>query len=103
VTWCATSAPPIGGDLDRLLRIGVEVLVQVDPPRLDERLFHFDVVVLGPDVEPQLLTALMRTQPQALRLPISAFEEWGAASSSLEQLLVGAGIAPPARAKSVVA
>ncbi len=74
---------------DPWLGLGVEVVDQADPTWLDERLFLYDLVVLGDGLERQLEAALDRTQPQAPRIRLEDL------AGSLERVLTRAGIAPP--------
>jgi hypothetical protein len=53
------------------LSAGVELAEVAETAWLDERLFHYDVVVLGAAVDPDLLITLGRTQPQATMVPLS--------------------------------
>jgi O-antigen biosynthesis protein len=103
-TW-ATSAPAAGGfDPSPWLRIGIEVVDQVDPSWLDERLFLYDIAVLGEPFDPRFLAALQRTQPQAPRIALAELD--GPAETLMARVtlaLVDAGIAPPSIAPPLVA
>jgi hypothetical protein len=86
------------------LRIGVEVIDEVGASWLDERLFLYDIAVLGEPSDPWLLAALERTQPQAPRIALGELD--GPPETLLARVtpaLVDAGIAPPSIAPPLVA
>ena len=74
ITWAAALPADDGCDVDRLLQLGVEVLDAADYSWLGERLFHYDLVLLGENLGPGLMAALAQTQPQALQLPLSEID-----------------------------
>jgi hypothetical protein len=96
VTWVVGARSANGADRDTWLRIGVEVVERVDKFWLAERLFHYDLVLVGDECSAELLSAIERTQPQAARISLN---ELDGASDSLRArtlpVLIGAGIAPP--------
>jgi GT2 family glycosyltransferase len=90
VTW-ATEIPAPGPVADRWLSGGVEVLP--GEAWLPERLFHYDAVLAGAEIGPELSAAVSRTQPQAVCLWLADF-----GAQPLGQLvprLARAGVAPP--------
>jgi GT2 family glycosyltransferase len=95
VTWATGTPAARGVDPRPWLRIGVEVVDQIDPSWLDERLFLYDIAVLGERADPWLLAALERTQPQASRIALAELD--GPPENMLARVtpaLAHAGIAP---------
>jgi GT2 family glycosyltransferase len=92
LTWWVDRSPGDGFDPDAWLDRGVEVLQASDPPWLGERLFHYDVVFLDPQVQDARRAELGRTQSQAA---IVMLEDPEAVVTGLERRLARAGIAPP--------
>jgi hypothetical protein len=66
----ADGVAPESPDLDASLRAGVEIL-DPNPTWLDQRLFHYDVLMRGARLPESLTTALARTQPQARVVPLA--------------------------------
>ena len=82
-------------DPDPWLRVGIEVVEELQPSWLSNRRFHYDLVVLGSESDARLRAALERTQPQAPRILLRELD--GAPEtlrSRVTPVLVGAGIAP---------
>jgi hypothetical protein len=103
VTWATGTISTEGPDPDRWLRVGVEIVDDVDPVWLTKRLFHYDAVVLGNQPDARLAATIEGTQPQARWISLSALD--GPADALLSRavpLLADAGIAPP-RAKATAA
>jgi GT2 family glycosyltransferase len=100
VTW-ATRTDRF--DPDWWLAAGVELADAADHEWLDERLFHYDLVVVGEAIDSRLATALARTQPQAPRVWLNdiAGEHGRVAWPSLARALAGAGIASDASGRSI--
>jgi hypothetical protein len=97
VTWTTRARRTDAFKPDEWLEAGVELADEGPPEWLESRLFHYDLVLLGVHVHAQMLDALERTQPQALRTSLTAFENVIGMRSAIEALLATAGIAPPAR------
>lgn len=89
VSWATGAGTADRWTADPWLGLGVEVVDQADPSWLDERLFLYDLVVLGSEPDQRLVAALDRTQPQAARIRLEDLR------GSLEPVLARAGIAPP--------
>jgi GT2 family glycosyltransferase len=102
VTW-ATGVPPTGGfDPRPWLQIGVEVIDQADTSWMDERLFLYDMAMLGERSDP-IVAALERTQPQAPRIALAEFD--GPPETLITRVteaLAAAGIAPPSTTPPLV-
>jgi GT2 family glycosyltransferase len=101
VTWALDGgADPVGAS-DAWLRMGVEVVCEPDFSWLEERLFHYDLVLLGADSDSGPASALDRTQPQAPRLSLSdlSTSQGGFDEVSLRQFAT-AGLAPVSSGKA---
>jgi hypothetical protein len=91
VTWSTGSLGEFDLEVDAWLERGIEI-VDEDPAWLDDRLFHYDVVINGSSCS---RLALERTQPQA---PLMSLDELSGPAdtraASLTSFLAAAGIAP---------
>jgi GT2 family glycosyltransferase len=65
ITWLVESPTNDGFDLESWLQRGVEVLPLEDAALLEQRLFHYDLVVCGARSQAALEAIVHRTQPQA--------------------------------------
>ena len=92
LTWAIQMHPTHRFDPQAWLTAGVELADQSDAGWLDERLFHYDAIVLGERLDPALAARLDRTQPQAMRIPLAELS--GAPDRSrLQRVLAAAGVA----------
>ena len=92
VTWATGPCR----DPSRWLAVGLEVVDDVDPSWLDDRLYHYDLVVLDGQSDTGLEARVKRTQPQAPRLALDDLDgPLETLRSRLTPILAGAGIAPP--------
>jgi GT2 family glycosyltransferase len=94
VTWATRLDRGAGFDPDPWLATGIEVLDQTDASWISDRLFHYDLAVLGSQTDEPFLTALSRTQPQAKSLSLAELD--GPLETRLDCLLgtaASAGIA----------
>jgi hypothetical protein len=102
-TW-AKGIPAAGRfDPRPWLQIGVEVIDQADPGWMDERLFLYDIAVLGERSDRPLVAALERIQPQAPRIALAELD--GPPETLITRItgaLVAAGIAPPSTPPALV-
>ena len=94
LTWITPAGSADGSHGDDWLTRGVELLGDPDHPWLDQRLFHYDAVLRGPEATCELLDAVARTQPQA---PQIALDQLAGAPEQLVPALAAAGVAPPGR------
>jgi hypothetical protein len=100
VTWATGPLATHCLDPNLWLRTGVEVVDQEDPSWLDDRLFHYDLVVLDNESDARLPAALERTQPQAGRVTMSELDGSPETLRSRSlPVLLSAGIAPPTAAQ----
>jgi GT2 family glycosyltransferase len=77
---------------------GVEVLDEPDWTWLERRLFHYDLIFLASSVDPALLLACQRTQPQAPIVFTPHIAGWpDLTASALLSVAAEAGIAPQLR------
>jgi GT2 family glycosyltransferase len=97
VTW-ATGAPlPDRFDPRPWLRIGIELVDEANPSWLEDRLFHYDLAVVGGGSALHVLAALERTQPQAPRIWLTELDgQPETLLSRLTPVLTNVGIAPAA-------
>ncbi|MGZ4180393.1 MAG: hypothetical protein ACXVUL_06880 [Solirubrobacteraceae bacterium] len=72
---------------------GIEIADQTELRWLDDRLFHYDLVIAAHEPELDLADALARTQPQARRAQLRELDHLDRAG--LVSVLAHAGIAPP--------
>jgi GT2 family glycosyltransferase len=90
VTWANGPASS-----DERLAAGVEVLDEPDWAWLDRRLFHYDLIFLASSVDPPLLLAFQRTQPQAPIVCTPQIAGWpNVVPTTLASIAAMAGIAP---------
>ncbi len=93
VTWWAGPLPGFDRQVDAWLQRGLEVVDREDPGWLEDRLFHYDLVVTGSSSP---LIEIDETQPQAAQLPLEQLA--GPMETLVARLipaLATAGIAPP--------
>jgi hypothetical protein len=83
-----------GFDPGPWLHSGIELVDQTDPGWLEDRYFHYDVVVVDSDDQTLLLDAVRRTQPQAPQIPLAHLDD-----SRLLSAFATVGVAPPAAAQ----
>ena len=93
VTWATGAMPTSGWDPDPWLRLGVEIACEPEPTWLEDRLFHYDLAVLGPGPSVVPEAALDRTQPQAQRIALKDLAA-GLRGQTVLAELAAAGIAP---------
>ena len=99
VTWVIDRPATDFVDANHWLSNGIELLDPADEPSWPgNRLLHYDVVVVGDELDPQTQNVLAGSQPQArfTRLSDLAPENGGLASSTVADL-AASGIAPPRR------
>ena len=94
LTWIAPAGSADRPREDDWLARGVELLGDPGHSWLDQRLFHYDAVLRGPQAMCELLDAVARTQPQA---PQIALDQLMGAPEQLVPALAAAGVAPPGR------
>jgi hypothetical protein len=95
VTWATHLDRGAGFDPDPWLATGIEVLDQTDCSWIADRLFHYDLAVLGSETDERFLGELGRTQPQATSLSLAELD--GPPDTRLDRfagIAAGAGIAP---------
>jgi GT2 family glycosyltransferase len=71
VTWALDGCAHGAWDVDPWLRIGVEIVCEHESTWLEDRLFHYDLVIFDPGSGGLSPIALDRTQPQAPRIRLS--------------------------------
>ena len=94
LTWVVETGQDGSLDLERWRSRGVEVLDYTEPTWLRQRLFHYDAIICGAEVDRTLSEALDRTQPQAPRISLRDLSNPpGSLSSGLRGALAATGIA----------
>jgi hypothetical protein len=93
VTWAL--APDAGRfDPQPCWRVGIEIIDNDGSPWLEQRLFHYDLIVLGGAVDDRTAARLDQTQPQAVRVPLRRLADPAALLSPRpDPVLAAAGIA----------
>lgn len=93
VTWTAWPSAPSAASAATWLAQGIEIVDQADLRWLDDRLFHYDLLIAAHELELDLADALARTQPQARRAQLRELDHLDRVG--LVSVLAHAGIAPP--------
>jgi GT2 family glycosyltransferase len=97
VTWATGADSGTEFEAGALFALGVELLDDTDLSWLTSRLFHYDIVLLGNEVDSALLSALGRAQPQATWIALSELDHSSEAlPTELVSVMALAGIAPAA-------
>jgi hypothetical protein len=74
----------------------LEVIDEVEPSWLDDRLYHYDLVLLDGLSDPALVASVKRTQPQASLVALGDLDgPLETLRSRLLPILARAGVAPP--------
>jgi GT2 family glycosyltransferase len=92
MTW-ATETPAADPVSERWLDNGVEVLPGYE--WLEDRLFHYDMVLTGADIGAELSAAAGRTQPHAPHLRLADLDLGADPLGRVVPSFAAAGIAPP--------
>ncbi len=84
-----------GSDPAAWLEHGIELASRIDPRWLEDRLFHYDLVMCDAGLDAAQLDALEWTQPQAPRISLSKLDgREGGLRPRLVAMLADAGVAP---------
>lgn len=95
VTW-ALAPDAVRFDPEPCLQVGIEIIDHDGSPWLEQRLFHYDLIVLGGALDDRTAARLDQTQPQAVSVPLRQLEDRAALLSPRpDAVLASAGIAPP--------